>query len=342
MGCRVSIGKASPPSHGGRISAFRHSNPDAPTPVLDLSTGINPFAYPVPALPAHVWSALPDPDDLATLERIAAEQYGVADASRVVAAPGSQCLIGLLPLCLGGRNRIVNVVGPTYAEHAASWVLHGHRVVQTCRFPDPDQKSEASISIVCNPNNPDGTRYTLSDLRILSDRMADQKGWLIVDEAFADFEKGIQSIGTIQHSAAIALRSFGKAYGLAGLRLGFAILPPDHADFLRRILGPWPVSGAAITIARAALTDHAWQQATMARLEAAAERLDRLLISKGFEILGGTSLFRLTCHPDNMMIHDRLNKAGIMTRRFDWDDRLFRFGLPKSNRDWNRLDHALS
>ncbi|APH53897.1 Threonine-phosphate decarboxylase [Granulibacter bethesdensis] len=342
----MSIRKASTPSHGGRISAFLRANPDAPTPVLDLSTGINPFSYPIPALPAHAWSALPDPDDLTTLEQIAAEQYGVADASRVVAAPGSQSLIGLLPLCLGGQNRIVNIAGPTYAEHAASWVLHGHRVVQTCSFPgsfpDPDQNPEASISIVCNPNNPDGTRYMLSDLRTLSDRMADRNGWLIVDEAFADFEKGIQSIGTIQHSAAIALRSFGKAYGLAGLRLGFAILPPDHADFLRRILGPWPVSGAAITIARAALTDHAWQQATITRIQAAAERLDTLLISKGFEILGGTHLFRLTRHPESIMIHDRLSQAGIMTRRFDWDDRLFRFGLPESNCDWNRLDQALS
>ena len=91
--------------HGGRLGAARAAWPDAPTPWLDLSTGINPWPYPVPALAPETWSRLPDPESLRALEQVAAGAFGVEDPARVVAAAGSEALIRLLPR-LGEARRI--------------------------------------------------------------------------------------------------------------------------------------------------------------------------------------------------------------------------------------------
>jgi cobalamin biosynthetic protein CobC len=141
-------------------------------------------------------------------------------------------------------------------------------------------------------------------------------------------------------AGAIVLRSFGKIYGLAGLRLGFAAAPPPIAAPLRQAIGPWAVSGPAIDVGRRALVDTAWLSATIARLRTEAARLDRLLHAMGFEIAGGTPLFRLAVHPDAPLWFDRLGRAGILTRPFlarpDW----LRFGIPHAPDDWARLEAA--
>ncbi len=121
---------------------------------------------------------------------------------------------------------------------------------------------------------------------------------LIVDEAFADFDGADDSLApALPASGAVVLRSFGKAYGLPGLRLGFAIASPDIAKPLRAALGPWPVSGPAIAIGARALSDLAWAAATRARLGGERTRLDALLEEAGWRVLGGTRLFRTRRQP---------------------------------------------
>ncbi|HMS81080.1 MAG TPA: aminotransferase class I/II-fold pyridoxal phosphate-dependent enzyme, partial [Burkholderiaceae bacterium] len=71
---------------------------------------------------------------------------------------------------------------------------------------------------------------------------------LVVDESFADFSPMMSIADSVAQTGAIVLRSFGKAYGLAGLRLGFAIVPRDVGVALRAELGPWRVSGPALAI----------------------------------------------------------------------------------------------
>jgi cobalamin biosynthetic protein CobC len=304
--------------------------PDAPAPLLDLSTGINPLAYPVPELAPELWARLPDPEAVARLEAAAAQACGIADPARVVAAPGTQAIIGVLPHLL--PPGAVGILSPTYAEHRRSWEGAGRRVTAVA---SPDALPNAAIGVLCNPNNPDGRRLAPADLLALADRMAARGGVLVVDEAFADPEARIEP-----HPVVVRLRSFGKFHGLAGLRLGFAILPLPFAPRLRQVLGPWPVSGPAIAIGTAALRDAAWTRATRLRLDGDAVRLDLLLRRAGLRAAGcgGTPLFRLVHEPPGLW--QRLGERGILARRFEqgW----LRFGLPGTEAEWTRLESALS
>jgi len=319
-----------PLDHGGDLAAVRARFPQAPAPWIDLSTGINPHAYPVGELSDACFTRLPEPADLVALEAAAARAYGVADPSCVVAAPGAQALIQLLPRVLPGAR--VGVLGPTYEEHALSW-RRARRDVIAC--PSLEALAGCDIGVIVNPNNPTGRVVARADLLALSRRMR-----LVVDESFADFSPMMSIADSVAQTGAIVLRSFGKAYGLAGLRLGFAIVPRDLAKALRAELGPWRVSGPALAIGRRALSDDAWLRAMHARLLASAARLDTLLVRAGFAIVGGTPLFRLAAHPAAQDMGDRLARAGIHIRRFAYRPDWLRFGIPDDDA-WARLEDAL-
>lgn len=323
--------------HGGSLHTARRLFPGAPEPLIDLSTGINPYSWPMPGLAADVFARLPEPDSVQTLERVAAETYGVADPAMVVAAPGTQILISLLPRLF--RLRSVAVVGPTYAEHAAAWLAAGARVVQ---ISAPD-RTEADGLVLCNPNNPDGRRYDPALLLLLADGLAARGGLLVVDEAFADLEPEPLSLAPVlPHPAVIVLRSFGKTYGLAGLRLGFALAAPVRVAAVRAALGPWAVSGPALAAGSAALADAAWRNAVAERLRADAARLDALLTGARLAVIGGTCLFRLAEGDHASSLFQRLGCAGILARRFPEHPTRLRFGLPGSVAAWDRLHAALA
>ena len=322
--------------HGGSLAEARARFPGAPEPWIDLSTGINPWPYPVPPLPPEHWARLPEPSAHRRLEAAAARAYGVADPAAVVAAPGTQLLIGLLPRLIPAAA--VGVLTPTYNEHAASWAAAGARVIPCAELA---ALAHHPVGVLCNPNNPDGRRHDPAALLRLTERMP----LLVVDEAFADLEdagpSGLSLAPSVPGEGLVVLRSFGKAYGLAGLRLGFALAPPRLAARLRDALGPWCVSGPALAIGTAALEDGNWRGAAASRCAEAAERLDRLLEASGLTVLGGTSLFRLARCSEAAAIHDRLGRAGIHVRRFSsMPDRL-RFGLPPDEPAWSRLAAAL-
>jgi cobalamin biosynthetic protein CobC len=316
--------------HGGDLSAARRLFPEAPQPWIDLSTGVNPHPYLLPELSPEAWTRLPDRAALARLEAVAASRYRAR--ADVVAAPGSQALIQTLARLLPARR--VGVLGSTYQGHARAWSAEVFRVDRIERLAAFD------VAVVVNPNNPDGRIVPAATLRELAERMA--PGTLIVDEAFADFDAADQSLAPdLPERGAIVLRSFGKAYGLAGLRLGFAILPPALAAPLRAALGPWAVSGPAIEIGLRALPDEAWLEAMRARLEGEAARLDRLLAAAGWSVIGGTKLFRLAAKADARERFEALLRSGILTRPFaDARDRL-RFGLPADETAWERLARGL-
>ncbi len=323
--------------HGGRIEAAKRRYPDAPRPFIDLSTGINPVPYPIPDLPPSSFARLPEPEALQRLLEAAAAAYGAADPALLVAAPGTQILISLLPW-LRPRSRVA-VLSPTYGEHEASWRSAGHDVTQVTTFAE---MAEAEVAILCQPNNPDGVRHALADLLALADRLQTSGGLLLIDEAFADLEPDVDSLApALPHPALVVLRSFGKTYGLAGVRLGFAIAGPAWAVRIAHALGPWAVSGAAIAIGQAALADRPWRDAAAFRLAAESARLDRLLTAAGLTVLGGTRLFRLCASPAATRHADALACAGILVRDFaDQPDRL-RFGIPGEPAAWARLDIAL-
>lgn len=316
------ITTGAPIAHGGGLIAAQRRHPDAPQPWLDLSTGINPVPYPLRPIPDSAWTRLPEPEEVAALEAAAARAYGVADPACVVAAPGTQALIHLLPrLVPPGR---VAVVSPTYAEHRAAWALAGHAVDDV-----PGLGAVADVTVVVRPNNPDGAVLDAAALLAAG-------GLVVVDEAFADLE-GCSLAAHVPHPRLVLLRSFGKTYGLAGIRLGFALCDPARAAALRAAMGPWAVSGPALHAGLQALPDDAWLRAAAARLEGDCRRLDALLTSAGLSVVGGTRLFRLAAGCGDLA--PRLAAAGILVRAFAGRPGLVRFGIPT---DWSRLAAALA
>jgi cobalamin biosynthetic protein CobC len=323
--------------HGGDLAAARRLFPDAPQPFIDLSTGINPDPYPLPALDANVFARLPDSAAQLRLSAIAAQTYGAPSATHVVCAPGTQILLPLVAgLVPAGRAVIL---GPTYSEHVRAAAQAGHAILDA---RDINELHGANLAIVVNPNNPDGRIIAKEELLALRDALSARGGLLLVDEAFMDVgPTGATLAGNVDRGNLVVLRSFGKFFGLAGLRLGFALAAPELAAKLNRTLGPWAVSGPAIAIAEQALTDIVWIETTRARLQRAAEKLDQVLIEAGVEVIGGTPLFRLvrTRRADEIFQH--LGSNGIIVRPFREQPTWLRFGIPHES-GWDRLRLALA
>lgn len=322
------------PRHGGDRSAIA-----AATGVriaLDLSTGINPWPYPVPRIESDHWSSLPDREGEARLQAAAATAYDASAGAEIVAAPGSQAIIQWLPrLRMPGQ---VTVISPTYSEHAASWRAAGHAVEETSALPEA---GATDVIVVANPNNPDGRRHAPGELLTLAAAQAERDGWLVVDEAFADVDPAVSCAPQTGRDGLVVLRSFGKFFGLAGARLGFALCPPAVAAALRGALGPWAVSGPAAVVGAVALADEAWIATTRGRLAAAARRLDGLLERAGLEVIGGTTLFRLARCRHARAVFRALAEQGVLVRCFGYRDDWLRFGLPADERGSARLEAAL-
>ena len=305
---------------------------------LDLSTGVNPWPWPVPDLPASAWQRLPSRADEAALIAAARTAYAVPAGAEIVAAAGTQPLIQWLPqLAAAGP---VAIVEPTYSEHALAWRMPGHEVIACANLDDVP--GAICHAVVVNPNNPDGRVISSSVLARVAARLQARGGWLVVDEAFVDLEPDISVAGLCAELPVVVLRSFGKFYGLAGLRLGFAIAPPDIARRISAALGPWPCSGPALVIGAAALGDREWATRTRVAIQDQARKLDAVLAHAGFTIAGGSGLYRLARRADAGKVHASLAAQHIWCRRFDWADDLLRFGLPPGDGACERLAAALA
>jgi cobalamin biosynthetic protein CobC len=310
--------------HGGRLGAARAAFPRAPEPWLDLSTGINPRPYPARPPPLQARARLPDPEALQALEAAAAAHFG-APRERVAAVPGSEAAIRLLPHLLDARR--VAIAPDTYGGHAESWRAAGAELTA--------EPHAADAWVVVNPNNPDG-RITARAALLAAAR----ERWTIVDEAFVE-PTPETSVAAAALDQLIVLRSFGKFFGLAGVRLGFVIADAELIARLRQRLGDWPIAADALSAGLAAYADGSWIVRTRARLARDAARLQGVLAAAGLRPAGGTDLFRLVEAPDAAGVFRRLAAAGVLCRLFDHPHRL-RFGLPGRAQDFRRLAAALS
>ncbi|MGP6085448.1 threonine-phosphate decarboxylase CobD [Antarctobacter jejuensis] len=304
---------------------------------LDLSTGINPCAYPLPDIPKHLWNALPTREEVVELQDIARRSYRAGDGVHSVALAGAQGAIQLVPrLTTSGQARVVT---PTYNEHAGALESQGWTVQQV---PDIDGLRGAELGVVVNPNNPDGRLWTPESLIDLAHGV----GLLVVDESFADPVPEYSLVPYMDQLPEgvniLVLRSFGKFYGLAGVRLGFALGKPALIEKMRALSGPWAVSGPAIACGRVALADDAWQAETIARLSRDAVRLDAIAERAGWQSVGGTVLFRTYDVGDAAAVQERLAKAQIWVRKFPYSTGWLRFGLPGDQAGWQRLEATLA
>lgn len=329
--------------HGGRLGAALATYPHAPQPWIDLSTGINPKSYRAPRARGMLLNRLPDTGDLQRLEAVAAEAFGVSDPGRVAATGGTEPALRLLPYVLRLDNAVV--AGPTYGSHLDAWKRAGTPSRVTADAELEGSIVDRTVLVIVNPNNPDGRIVDRDCLLRLHDMVCARGGMLVVDEAFAEvtpWASVADVAGTTAAAQMVVLRSFGKFYGLAGVRLGFVVGAADVVARLRGAIGDWPVSVDALLAGLAAYSDRRWAEQTRARLTRDAERLDRLLTAHRFEIVGGTSLYRLVRGADAASRFERLAAAGILTRPFQHDATLLRFGLPGSAGAWRRLATALA
>ena len=337
MGATSSDPRSEIRDHGGSLGRAEARFPHAPRPWLDLSTGINARSYPLPPIPHSAFERLPEAADLAALAETAARAYGAASGADIACAPGTQILLPLVAgLAPAGR---AGVLSPTYAEHRRAAALIGHQVDEVSTL---EELSNCDLAIVVNPNNPDGRVHRRADLLALADHLKSRAGILVVDEAFMDVGPQDERLdGDVSGRNIVVLRSFGKFFGLAGVRIGFAICDSALAATLRDRLGPWAVSGPALTIGRAALADLGWQAAMRADLHAHAKRLDAILAKAGFAIDGGTNLYRYVRHPTAQDVVEALGQRGILVRSFAFDRSAVRFGIPCSDPEFERLATAL-
>jgi cobalamin biosynthetic protein CobC len=324
--------------HGGSLGRARALFPRATEPFVDLSTGINPHSYPLFDLSATALTRLPEAGRLRELMAAAAAAYGAPDMTNVAAAPGTQILLPLVcSLVSPGR---ACVLGPTYAEHARAAAISGHEVTDVDTF---EALEGADLAIVVNPNNPDGRIAPRRRLLDLAERLRKRGGILVVDEAFMDVGPRAESLaGDVGDRGIVVLRSFGKFFGLAGVRLGFALADPVTATRLEAQLGPWAVSGPALEYGIRALADIDWQEAMRRRLAADSDRLDTLLRQFGVPVTGGTPLFRLIDFAGAARLFSALGERGILLRHFTERPNVLRAGLPSCPEEWRRLESALA
>ncbi len=316
--------------HGGNLdwAVRRYGGPAEDW--IDLSTGINRAPYPLPPLSHSAWTCLPTAGSLERLHNAARQSFRCSGP--MLALAGAQAAIQLLPRIMPPRR--VHILAPTYNEHAASFLLAGWDVKEVTTL---GELAGADMAVVVNPNNPDGRVHERQALLELSGQVRR----LVIDESFVDATPELSLTSIAGENGLLVLRSFGKFFGLAGLRLGFVLGSPSDIAVLGDLAGPWPVSGPSIEIGAVAMRDQAWVEATSARLKEDARRLDALVDQTGWHQAGGTALFRLYETRNCEAAQERLARHHIWSRIFPWSRGWLRLGLPGDESEWERLASAL-
>ena len=304
--------------HGGGLDAAIAQYGGKRGNWLDLSTGINPVPYPAPTLPLDAWTALPDTAAYARLTGYARSFWNVPEGAAILPAAGASAIIAALPRLIDAGE--VAIPGPTYNEHGAAFKAAGWTL--------DDAGRDAFVAV--HPNNPDGVTWTADQLTA---------PLVIIDESFCDVMPDASLMHLAKRPGTVILKSFGKFWGLAGLRLGFAIGDPDIIGKLAELLGPWNVSGPALAIGSEALSDPQWADETRLRLATDAARMDMLMTAQGAPLIGGTSLFRLYEVANAKAAQEQLAKSHVWSRTFPYADNWLRLGLPGPDR-WAQLETA--
>ncbi|MDQ0666480.1 threonine-phosphate decarboxylase CobD [Pseudomonas sp. W2I6] len=319
--------------HGGRLrkAAMQYGIPEADW--LDLSSGLAPWPFPIPEIPLRAWARLPENDD--GLEQAACEYYGTP---HVLPVAGSQAAIQLLPrLRRAGK---VGVLSPCYAEHAEAWRRAGYIVREVLEQEVDFFLDSLDVLVVVNPNNPTGLSLTPQRLLDWHARLAQRGGWLVVDEAFMDITPQLSLAGQAHQVGLIVLRSFGKFFGLAGVRLGFVLAERKLLKLLAEQVGPWAVSGPTRVLGQVCLRYTAGHAQQRLRCESASQRLFDVLERHDLRPQGGCALFQWMITDRAEQLHEFMAQRGILLRLFV-DNSSLRFGLPDTEADWLRLEQAL-
>ncbi|RDJ12292.1 threonine-phosphate decarboxylase CobD [Rhizobium grahamii] len=322
--------------HGGGITAAAAIYGGELEQWLDLSTGINPCPVPVPDVPMRAWHRLPD-RYLVDRARAAARSYYRSGEMLPLPVPGTQSVIQLLPRLLEVAGRVA-ILGPTYGEYECAFRMAGCSVDLVTRLNDVE--TEHAVIVIVNPNNPTGRAYAPEELIAFCKEMRARGAVVVVDEAFGDTRPELSLVPfAAQLPNVLICRSFGKFFGLAGLRLGFVVAVAPILRRLEELLGPWAVSGPALSIATELFASDV--TAIQRRLSERAGVLRRTLEEGGLQVIGGTDLFVLVDDEQAGELHQHLCRSHILVRKFDYEPRWLRFGLTADLAGDQRLSNAL-
>lgn len=306
--------------HGGNSDEAAKAYGFAANEMVDLSTGISPIAYDMALPSSKAFQALPLNSDLEQLLHHAKHAYGVPAGAAICAGAGSQSLLSALPKLY--EPTVIWCPEPTYNEHRYRWERAGHHVDGSAHCP-----KEARIIILGHPNNPTGHIWSHADKDQYLAHVKAKGGLLIIDEAFADASPDISFMADADDDSIMILRSVGKFFGLAGLRVGFAIGGTKMIASLADEIGPWPLSQPAMIVAGRALQDSRWQDSHRKKLGEKSAWLAIRLQKAGFELVAHTPLFITIRHHNIAAFHDHLARHGYWTRLYANQPDMMRLGL---------------
>lgn len=323
--------------HGGNRDQAAHHYGHQPDEMTDLSTGISPICYPLPTAQFNLadWQTLPRSSDEDRLMSVARRAYCLSGAASLCLGPGSQSLLRAVPRLMK-KPCCVWIPEPTYSEHALAWQKAGHRVIPSSKIPQ-----DAVCAVLVNPNNPDGRLHDAKMLEELCTSLAEKGGFLLLDEAFIDCVPKLSLMPLASRKGLIILRSLGKFFGLAGLRVGFAAGHPEDIENLRDDIGPWPVATPSLLAATCALDDDEWIASHRLDLAVLSQRMRDLLEAYQLDIVGQTGLFVTVCDNDALGLHDRLACEALWVRAFSYAPTWIRFGLTANKAVFQKLESCL-
>lgn len=340
------------PPHGADLFAASQRYDIPLSDWLDVSTGINPRAYPFTDFERDDAQHLPISDEALG---IAAKNFAQSSVMPVCAA-GSQVLIQWLPLVraqLTGKICRVAVPSIGYREHEFRWRWAGHEIIhydprQLATIDELIERAAIDVLVIINAHNPLGLLIESAQLLAWQQQLAQRGGWLIIDEAFVDPTPAFSVAMHADSEGLIVLRSLGKFFGLAGVRCGFAFCDDNIREQLNIAIGPWSVSSPTLHIATQALNDCNWQTSMRTQLHAMSAANSQLL-KKIFAIEPmRNALFNSVQLSAQRAIdvEEKLAVTGIRVRRIEIDNEssLLRFGLvdPSCDSNWQRFQQTLS
>jgi len=340
-----------PSPYAAAVKTYRPPAPITPTDLhLHANEGmllVTDWLDVLGKMPADAISGYPS---AAALEATIAESFGL-DAAQVLAGTGGDDVVerAIRAYLCPGRSIIVNEPSFVMLNRYAS--LAGGKPIsvpwEAGPLPVDDMLAAAddttAMIVVVSPNNPTGLTATVDDLKRL--RKGAPSAMLLVDLAYGEFADVDLTDAALAIPNAIVIRSFSKAWGLAGLRVGWAAGPPDVMETLRSVGHPYPVSAPG-----AAIVSHVVRQgrpivdAFVRRIRAHRTLLAKLLTVCGADVTPSQANFLLVRFDDATWVRDALAGLGIMVRAFPdvpvLSDQL-RITVPGAEADLERLCAAL-
>ena len=273
------LARMKPPEGKALVSLSQNESLRAPSPM----------AVEAAARAMHDAALYPDPDWIELREALS-DLHAIC-ADNILCGSGSLDLIGCLARVFAAPDRAVLAPAHAYPFFRTAAQMVGARFDTA---PEDETtfsvdallnalQPDTALAFVANPGNPTGTRVPQSELRRLRKTLPESV-LLIIDEAYAEFadSEGEALFDMVEQGGTVILRTFSKAYGLAGCRVGWGVFPPEVAGELRKVINPNNVTAPAQAAALAALGDQGYMHETCTLTSELREVMAARLRQAGF------------------------------------------------------------